>query len=58
MVVAQALEAADTEDYNYTGSRVKELEQQMKILKLEKELETARRQMLNSRKQQASNGQS
>lgn len=39
-------------EYNYTGSRVKELEQQMKILKLEKELDTARRQMLNSRKQQ------
>ncbi len=45
-------EAAEVqEDYNFTGSKVKELEQQMKILKLEKELETARKQMLNSRKQ-------
>jgi len=50
----QAAEAAETEQqYNYTGSKVKELEQQMKILKLEKDLETARRQMLNSRKQSA-----
>ncbi|KAM9970706.1 hypothetical protein ACTFIR_002570 [Dictyostelium discoideum] len=41
----------EQEQFNFTGSKVKELEQQMKILKLEKELETARRQMLNSRKQ-------
>jgi len=37
---------------NYTGSAVKQLEQQMKVLKLEKELEKARQQMLGSRKQE------
>lgn len=35
---------------NYTGSAVKQLEQQMKVLKLEKELEKARKAMLNQRK--------
>eukprot|EP01132_Coremiostelium_polycephalum_P010257 gene10257-12581_t len=41
----------EQQEFNFTGSKVKELEQQMKILRLEKELETARKQMLNSRKQ-------
>ncbi|EGC30476.1 hypothetical protein DICPUDRAFT_50735 [Dictyostelium purpureum] len=41
----------EDQEYGFTGSKVKELEQQMKILKLEKELESARRTMLNSRKQ-------
>eukprot|EP01117_Protostelium_nocturnum_P013126 TRINITY_DN487_c0_g1_i1.p1 TRINITY_DN487_c0_g1~~TRINITY_DN487_c0_g1_i1.p1 ORF type:complete len:2445 (+),score=1078.48 TRINITY_DN487_c0_g1_i1:119-7453(+) len=35
---------------NYTGSAVKQLEQQMKVLKLEKELEKARKAMLDTRK--------
>jgi len=48
----QEQEAAEVqEDYNFTGGKIKELEQQMKILKLEKELELARKQMLASRKQ-------
>jgi hypothetical protein len=37
---------------NYTNSAVKQLEQQMKILKLEKELQNARSSMLNARKKE------
>ncbi|KYR00680.1 filopodin [Tieghemostelium lacteum] len=45
----------DNQEFNFTGSKVKELEQQVKILKLEKELEMARKQMLNTRKQNYQN---
>lgn len=37
---------------NYTGSAVRQLEQQMKVLRLEKELEKARKNMLDSRKKE------
>lgn len=40
---------------NYTGSAVKQLEQQMKILRLEKELERARKSMLTDRKNEYQN---
>eukprot|EP01113_Clastostelium_recurvatum_P011540 TRINITY_DN15891_c0_g2_i1.p1 TRINITY_DN15891_c0_g2~~TRINITY_DN15891_c0_g2_i1.p1 ORF type:complete len:167 (-),score=68.44 TRINITY_DN15891_c0_g2_i1:34-477(-) len=41
---------AQEEEYNFTGAKVKELEQQMKILRLEKELNNARKSMLMNRK--------
>ena len=37
---------------SYTGSAVRQLEQQMRVLKLEKELEKARQSMLKSRKKE------
>ncbi|KAF2072395.1 hypothetical protein CYY_006287 [Polysphondylium violaceum] len=50
-VFEEQQEEEQQQDFNFTGSKVKELEQQMKILRLEKELESERRKMLNSRKQ-------
>jgi len=50
-VFEEQQEEEEQQEFNFTGSKVKELEQQMKILRLEKELESERRKMLNSRKQ-------
>lgn len=49
---SQQLEEEESDELasSYTGNAVKHMEQQMKILKLEKELEKARKSMLNSRK--------
>lgn len=50
----EALNEAQEEELasNYTNSAVKQLEQQMKILKLEKDLERARSSVLNARKKE------
>ncbi len=37
---------------SYTGAAVRQLEQQMKVLKLEKELDKARQSMLKARKKE------
>ncbi|GAM27313.1 hypothetical protein SAMD00019534_104880 [Acytostelium subglobosum LB1] len=45
-------EEQENETFNFTGSKIKELEQQMKILRLEKELNQERKRLLNTRKKE------